>query len=215
MRYFAVIFDFDYTLADATPGIAACANHALTCLGYPARDVETIRKTVGLTLEETFSALTGLSDRDSAKRFRECFTEKADLIMTDSTALLPDTVPFLERLKTCGVKTGIFTNKNHYRIDEALRKYAIAHLIDCIVGFEDVVAKKPLPEGLLKAIGRLGAEKSRVLYVGDSLTDAKAAHAAGVDFAAVTTGTTEAHEFEAYPHVAVAESLTRLWEMMQ
>ena len=52
MPYEAVIFDFDYTLADATPGIVGCVNHALGVLGLADRPEEDIRRTVGMTLED-------------------------------------------------------------------------------------------------------------------------------------------------------------------
>ena len=32
----AVIFDFDYTLADSSSGVIACANYALAAMGLPA-----------------------------------------------------------------------------------------------------------------------------------------------------------------------------------
>ena len=47
----AVCFDFDYTLADCTDSIVAGFQHGLTRLGWPSRDRETVRKTVGFMLE--------------------------------------------------------------------------------------------------------------------------------------------------------------------
>ncbi len=40
MKYDAVIFDFDYTLGDATEAIYAGFVHGLTAMGYPAPDRE-------------------------------------------------------------------------------------------------------------------------------------------------------------------------------
>ena len=66
MKYKAVIFDFDYTLGDCTEGIAASVNHGLKKLGYEAGELEDIRKTIGLSLKETFSCLTGSRDQEEA-----------------------------------------------------------------------------------------------------------------------------------------------------
>jgi len=214
MKYTALIFDFDYTLADATPAIVECANYGLSRLGYQHRSADEIRKTVGMTLEETFHTLTGCADGEACRQFRDLFREKADAVMAYNTVLFPDTVPVLTKLKEAGIKTGIVTSKYHYRIDQVLHKYAVMHLIDLIVGFEDVPTAKPSPEGLLKAIDALNVEKDRVLYVGDTTIDAKAALNASVAFAAVTTGATAAAEFEAYPHVAIAINLTKLMEKL-
>ena len=62
MKYKAVIFDFDYTLGDCTEGIAASVNHGLKKMGYEAGELEDIRKTIGLSLKETFACLTGSRD---------------------------------------------------------------------------------------------------------------------------------------------------------
>ena len=50
----AVIFDFDYTLGDSSNGIALSINYALERLGYEAQKMDAIRKTIGLSLKETF-----------------------------------------------------------------------------------------------------------------------------------------------------------------
>jgi phosphoglycolate phosphatase-like HAD superfamily hydrolase len=42
-----IVFDFDGTLADTIPAISAAVNAALTSLGYPTRDGEHIRRSVG------------------------------------------------------------------------------------------------------------------------------------------------------------------------
>lgn len=206
------LFDFDFTLADATVGIVDSANYALSKLSFEPKDRDTIRKTVGLTLRESFSVLTGVKDETLAAKYVSFFAERADMVMTVNTVLFPDTVKSLEELKSRRLKTGIVTSKLHYRIDEVLKKFGIAGLIDCIVGFEDVETAKPSPEGLLKAISYFSVDKSKVLFIGDSLIDAKTAANASVDFAAVTTGTTEHLAFETLPNVLIAKNLTELLE---
>ena len=46
MDYKAVIFDFDYTLGDATDAIFAGFRHGFSVMGYPEPDRETVRHTV-------------------------------------------------------------------------------------------------------------------------------------------------------------------------
>ncbi len=211
MSYSAYVFDFDFTLADATPGIVASVNYGLEELGYPPAGVEPIRRTVGMTLKDTFAVLTGCNDEDTAVRFAALFRARADEVMTDNTTLLPGVAEVLAHLKAGGAKTAIVTSKFHYRIDQALAKHGCTHLIDHIVGLEDVAEAKPSPEGLLRAMDALGVGRGGTLYVGDSLIDARTAQNAGVDFAAVTTGTTVAGEFAGLPHVAVAGSMSALF----
>ena len=215
MKYSTYIFDFDYTLADATEGIVASFNYAFRTMGMDERPTDAIRKTVGLSLAESFRVLGGGDDKAEAERFTELFKIKADEVMAPSAELFPDTIAILTQLKAQGAGTAIVTSKLHYRIDDILGIYEIPHLIDCIIGFDDVAAHKPDPEGILKAVSQLGADISRTLYVGDTLVDARAAMAAGADFAAVTTGTTAAEEFAALPNIAVAASLAELFDKIK
>lgn len=210
MKYDTVIFDFDYTLADATIGIVTSFNHAFSKLEIPTCDTESIRKTVGLPIDEAFIRLTNNKSEILIDRFRNLFREKADEVMTKNTVLYKDTVETLENLKRNGLKTGIVTTKYRYRIVETLNTHGISDLVDIIVGGEDVKVPKPSPEGLLLAIDYLKTHRKKVLYVGDSLVDAKTAFGAGVDFAAVTTGTTKGSDFSQYPCIKVSENLTDL-----
>ena len=212
MRYSVYVFDFDYTLADATPGIVESINYALDQLGLGAGTRDEIRRTVGMTLQETFRVLTGIADNRLTDSFTAHFKDMADKVMADNTVLFDDTTKVLAELKQMNYNTAIVTSKFHYRINEVLFKYGISELIDYIVGFEDVTEAKPSPEGLLNVIRHFGIDKEEILYVGDNLIDADAAAKAGVDFAAVTTGTTTYHEFAEFPYVCVATSLSELFE---
>ncbi|MFR2408352.1 MAG: HAD family hydrolase [[Clostridium] symbiosum] len=64
--YKALVFDFDFTLGDSAAGIAASINYALGRLGYPEKEMEAIKKTIGLSLKNTFTALT--QNEDDGKR---------------------------------------------------------------------------------------------------------------------------------------------------
>ena len=48
MNYKAVLFDFDYTLGDATEAIVAGFTYAFREMGLPIPDRDSIRGTVGL-----------------------------------------------------------------------------------------------------------------------------------------------------------------------
>lgn len=210
----AVIFDFDYTLGDSTSGIVLSINHALEKLGYSAKDRESIRKTIGLSLKETFFALTGNHDEEEADLFSNYFKEQADLVMTDHTKLYCDAAEVLQSLKRDGCKIGIVTTKFHYRIEQILTKFGVLDLVDLIVGAEDVKIEKPDPEGLLWAIDALQLKRDDILYVGDSLVDAQTANNAQVGFAGVLTGTTAREQFQMYPHVFIGESLSDVYHFI-
>lgn len=206
----AYLFDFDYTLANSEKGIVMCFQHVFERNGFKGIDDEAIKKTIGLTLEEAFMLLTGIKDRETVAGYRKQYVEKADEVMVANTRLYPEVLPMLKRLKEEGAKTGIISTKYRYRIESTVSLYGMDELVDLIIGGEDVETAKPSPEGVLKALERLECSREKTLYIGDSLVDARTAENAGVHFAAVTTGTTTAADFEAVPHVKIMRDLSEL-----
>lgn len=207
----AIIFDFDYTLGDSTNGIALSINYALEKLGYKREELETIKKTIGLSLKDTYRELTQMDNLEEAELFSQLFKEKADQVMVENTQLYKGVKKVLGNLHEKGYKIAIVTTKFHYRIEQILTKFDATKWIDLIVGGEDVKEAKPNPEGLLYAITQLQVERDEILYVGDSLVDAKTAQNAGVDFAAVLTGTTTREEFDDFDKVFVGDSIEEVF----
>lgn len=203
----AIIFDFDYTLGDSTNGIVLSIHYALEKLGYEVPDTADIKKTIGLSLKETYFALTSETHPEEAEQFAKLFKEKADRVMVAHTELYAGVKDALQKLKAKGYKLAIVTTKFHYRIEQILSKFNANELIDMIVGAEDVRMEKPDPEGLLWAMEHLAAGNEEALYVGDSLVDAKTAANAKVRFAAVLTGTTTREDFRNYQSVYIGENV--------
>ncbi len=210
----AIIFDFDYTLGDSTNGIALSINYALEQLGYATKNLADIKRTIGLSLKETYHALTLRDNADEAEQFAKLFKEKADCVMVDNTELYHGVKDILQKLKEKGYKTAIVTTKFHYRIEQILSKFDAKELIDLIVGAEDVKVEKPNPEGLLWAIAHLNVGKDEVLYVGDSIVDAKTAENAGVEFAATLTGTTTRNDFGRYNSRYIGDSILDVYKFI-
>ncbi len=114
MAYKALLFDFDYTLGDSTNGIVLSVNYALVKLGHVQKSVEDIRKTIGLSLKDTYFALTGGNNINEEMLFSKHFKEKADEVMVDNTELYLNVKESLSCLRFHGCKTGIVTTKFHY-----------------------------------------------------------------------------------------------------
>lgn len=119
-----IVFDFDYTLGDSTHGIALSINYALTQLGHTTGDIDAIRKTIGLSLRETYFTLTGSRDSAMAEQFAKFFKEKDDEVMVPNTVLYAGVKETLVRLKDSGYRLAIVTTKFHYRIEQILYKFA-------------------------------------------------------------------------------------------
>ena len=212
MKYKAVVFDFDLTLADSTKGIYMCYKHTLKEFGYEIPTDEAIFKTIGMTLEQGFDQLTGSHDEERNFRMKQVYVKKADEVMVKNTFFYENTLAILQVLNNAGIKTGIVSTKFRYRIEDSFKLQAGSVTVDEIVGGGDVNAHKPDPEGLNLMIDRLGVDKEDVLYVGDSYIDAETAQNAGVDFGGVTTGSTSRETFEKYPHKIIADNLLELFQ---
>lgn len=210
MSYTTYLFDFDYTLADSSRGIVTCFRNVLTRHGYTQPTDDDIKRTIGKTLEDSFSILTGVTDAEQLTAFKKEYGKEADTHMTVNTLLFPETKAVLTALKEKGARIGIISTKFRFRIKELLDLHFPADFLDIIVGGEDVKTHKPSPEGLLSAIEQLHADKGETLYIGDSTVDAETALAAGVDFAGVTHGMTTAEELAQYPHRKIMSTLEEL-----
>lgn len=204
----AVIFDFDYTLADSSAGVEECVRYALAQMGLPPVAPESVQRTIGLSLAETFATLTG--QPSGAEAFVRLFVERAEVVMNERTRLLPAVPETIAWLQAQGLALGIVSTKFRRRIEERLRWAGLRDAFAVIVGGEDVARHKPDPEGLQCAMAALEILPAAVLYVGDSLTDAQTAVRAGVTFCAVLTGVTPADAFSAYPVYRVIQDLSEL-----
>jgi phosphoglycolate phosphatase len=210
VNYSIYLFDFDYTLADSEKGIVGSFHHTLKARGFAPVPDEHIRRTIGLPMEDAVRQITGLQDIAQVTAFIEEYRCFADTYMTPNTRFFPETIPTLQTLRARGAHTAVISTKTRSRIAEKFEQDGVMHLLDFIIGREDVAVPKPAPEGILCALQRLGGQKAETLYIGDSHIDARAAQNAGTDFAAVTTGTTTAAEFKSFPHVKIMKSLAEL-----
>jgi phosphoglycolate phosphatase len=213
-RFDAVIFDFDYTLADSSQGVAECINYALTELHLPPVTPAAAHRTIGLHLDDAFVQLAGERYVKQRDDFRLHFAHRADEVMNDLTQLFETVPETVLRLKNSDIKLAIVSTKFRYRIAEFLQRQQLLEAFDVIIGGEDVVRHKPDPEGLHQAVARLNCQYGKTLYVGDSVVDAVAARLAGIPFAAVLSGVTARAEFEGYPALAVVANLSQLSDLL-
>ena len=206
----AVIFDFDFTLADSSRGVVICFNHALSRLGLPESPGDAIARTIGLDLTTALAILAGEEQRPRGDEFLEHFMWKADEVMVDGTFFLPGASQVLKTLHAAGYPLGIVSTKGRRRIEGALDRDGLRGTVEVIVGGDDISRYKPDPEGLNKAAGLLGIPTGQCVYVGDSEVDARAAEAAGMPFIPVLSGTTPSEMFGKYPCKAVLSGVREI-----
>ena len=192
----AVVFDFDYTLVDASAGILPALALALEDIRHPVPDDAALRATIGLSLPQTLQALTGVTDSEVAARFEERFLYHAEVVereadVVESIVPLPGVALSLAALRAAGFRTAIASTKFALRIAQILEGLGLNGLFDAVVGAEDIEQgrTKPHPDVLLAATERLGVQPTDALYVGDHRVDVEAAARAGMGgFVGVLSG---------------------------
>lgn len=210
MKYTTYLFDFDYTLADSSRGIVICFRNVLERHGHTGISDEAIKRTIGKTLEDSFSILSGITTPETLAEYKKEYVKEADTYMTVNTFFFPETVTVLKILKSQGAQIGIISTKFRFRIREMVDQHFPKDFFDIIIGGEDVKQAKPDPQGIKKALRRLHRRKSETLYIGDSTVDAETAQAAKVDFVGVLNGMTTREELMVYPHRQILDNLSLL-----
>lgn len=195
----AVLFDFDFTLADSSEGVVECFAHGFERVGLPGADPLHVRHTIGLSLDEALDRLHGVRDEAIVAAFVEAFRARAEHVMVASTRWLDRAVETVSACREAGFATAICSTKRRSHVEGVLARDGVTGLFDAVIGADDVARPKPAPDSLRTALTRVGVEPGRALYVGDHPVDAQAAASAGVRFLAVLTGPSRQADFAAHP----------------
>jgi phosphoglycolate phosphatase/pyrophosphatase PpaX len=95
--------------------------------------------------------------------------------------LLPGAAKTLRRLKK-SYRLGIVTGGSKKRVLADLKRTRIQSFFDVVVCADDVVHRKPSPQGLRIALRALRIKPHQAIYVGDTQADYEMAHKARVTF---------------------------------
>jgi phosphoglycolate phosphatase len=183
----AVLFDFDGTLADTAPDLAAAVNRMRTDLGDDPLPLERLRPFASAGARGLLHAAFGLKPDDAEyKAMREEFLDLYAETCCLRTRLFPGIADLLEALRARDVRWGIVTNKAT-RFTEAIC-VALKLKPDCLACGDTTPHLKPHPASLLHAAEQLNLPPASCCYLGDDLRDMTAARAAGMRPIAVEWG---------------------------
>jgi phosphoglycolate phosphatase len=184
-----VAFDLDGTLADTAPDLAASLNHSLQALGRPEVAPDKVRGLIGHGVRALLKrglATSGDAPEALVDRALPVFVDHYRANIANFTRVYPGLEPALGALSGAGVKLAVCTNKIESLTLPLLDALGLTRRFDAVVGGDTLEVRKPDPRPLHEAIARAGG--GRAAYVGDSITDAETARAAGIPFLAVTFG---------------------------
>ncbi|WP_262378627.1 phosphoglycolate phosphatase [Luteimonas viscosa] len=214
----AMLFDLDGTLVDSAHGIAWAVNRTLAELGHPAADETLVRTWIGEGAR--FLLHRALRHAGADLPDGEAFDRVFALLMRHYAASLPRQAraypgadAALRGLRERGVAVALCTNKPQRFIDPLLEALDWRALFDGIVGGDTLPECKPSALPLLHLARALDAPVEACLMVGDSHTDAAAAHAAGMPLVLVDYGYHREFDLHGAGAVAVTGDLRMLLQM--
>ena len=189
------IFDLDGTLVDTAPDFKNSLNYMLKEINEETIELDEIRNLVGYGARELIRR-TAISKgiehddkkiNDMLKIFLLHYTHNID----DDSVLFKNVKSVLLFLKEKNIKLAVCTNKMEKLSNLLLEKLGVLHLFDFLVGGDSFPKGKPDPFPLLRICEELNISKSESIMVGDSITDLKSGHSAGMPVVLVEYGYTE------------------------
>lgn len=179
------IFDIDGTLIDTIDMYMPAMIDSLAQHGHPVapdKVEQTKHDLFGITGRDALR-LAGISEEEIPEMLKDWFDlayQRAD------RAKVIEGIP--EMLNTLAnredAKIAIATSKLADEYQEYfVNKYDFAKLFKVAITSADTKKHKPAPDPILAAMDKMGADPATTVYVGDTINDMKAAHAAGAKFA--------------------------------
>ncbi|MCW0207623.1 HAD-IA family hydrolase [Achromobacter veterisilvae] len=184
-----ILFDFDGTLADTAPDLAAAANRQRTRKGLEPMAYEALRPVASQGARGLLRVALGLApgDRDYEPT-RLQFLEDYAAGSTVHSKLFPGIEALLADIGRRGLSWGIVTNKVTYLTLPIVEFLDLTRDSAVLVCGDTTAHSKPHPLPLQHAASEAGFSVDRCVYVGDDLRDIQAAHAAGMPAVAAAYG---------------------------
>ncbi|MBU2552374.1 MAG: HAD family hydrolase [Proteobacteria bacterium] len=175
-----VIFDCDGVMFNSRRANEAFYNAIRRHFGLPPMDLGQIDYVHMATAEESVNyIIPDPALRAPAQAYRLTLDYRPFVRLMIMEPELRDVLAFLRP----GIKTAVSTNRSN-TIRPLLENFGLMDSFDMVVSSQDVTRPKPDPESVFLILDRLDVRPGDALFVGDSTTDADAAHGAGVELVA-------------------------------
>jgi phosphoglycolate phosphatase len=210
-----ILIDVDGTLVDSVPDLAYCVDEMMQRMGRPVHGEARVRDWVGNGVERLVRrALLGqLEGEPSGEDFERAYPLFLELY-ADNTAkrsrLYPGVREGIQTLKAAGFRLGCVTNKAARFTEPLLKDLGVRDAFEIVISGDTLPQKKPDPAPLLHAAEFFGVEPARALMIGDSVSDVKAARAAGFRIVCMSYGYNHGEDIRDCGPDAVIDDMTQL-----
>ena len=215
----AIVIDLDGTLLHTAPELAESANRMLRDMGRAPVSQDLLMSYIGNGIHWLVKrALTGdmHAEPDTA-----LFNQALPIFEKHYTELATQSKPFqnvvkgLDAMKAAGFRLGCITNKLARYTDPILKSSGLAPYFEIVVSGDTLPEKKPHPMPLLHSAKFFVVPIEQLLLVGDSLSDAQAARAAGCPIICVPYGYNHGEPVETLNVDAVIPDLAALMPLIK
>lgn len=189
MSYRAAIFDFDGTLCNTLPDLAAAGNYALEQLGFSTHDPEKYRYFVGEGVVRLMERILpeGHRDKDTVERLRKIYKEYYKTHIDLHTRPYDGIKELLALLWEKNVQLCVLSNKDDADT-KRLCKHFFPGVFEIVRGAQPDKPRKPAPDVPFEIAAELGCEPWEIVFVGDSKFDIQTANNARMDSCGVLWG---------------------------
>lgn len=207
-QYDAVAFDLDGTLIDSAPDITFALATALREAGLRAFALPEVRRWIGDGPDVLIGhALVAHGLGDASAELRAQLRESFDIATLQAPLARGTVFEGIDHVVTQLARVMplvVVTNKPTALAQAVLAAARLLPHVCAVFGADAPQQRKPAPHLLQAAARRLGVPPGRLLMVGDSPADVRAARAAGCGAAVVEWG---------YAHAAVQDDGLPLWRV--
>ena len=215
-----ILIDVDGTLVDSVPDLAYCVDEMMQAIGRPAYGEERVRDWVGNGVERLVRrALIGQLDGEpSDEDFQRAYPIFLDLYAENTSKrslLYPGVKEGLDWMKAKGYTLGCVTNKAAQFTEPLLRDLGVRDYFGLVVAGDTLPKKKPDPLPLLHAAEHFGVSPADSLMIGDSVSDVKAARAAGFSIVCMSYGYNHGQDIRDANPDAVIDSMVEIEGLLE
>lgn len=215
-----ILIDVDGTLVDSVPDLAFCVDAMMERLGGPPRGEAAVRNWVGNGVERLVRrALIGQLDGEPGEADFERALPIFLKLYAENTSrrslLYPGVREGIDYLNAAGYALGCVTNKAARFTEPLLRDLGVRDDFGIVVSGDTLPRKKPDPLPLLHAAEHFGVRPADALMIGDSVSDVKAARAAGFGIVCMSYGYNHGVDIRTADPDAVIDSMADLRELLE
>ena len=220
MRPKMILIDVDGTLVDSVPDLAYCVDAMMGRLGRPPHGEAKVRNWVGNGVERLvrralIGQLEGEPDEADFQRAYPIFLELYRDNTSRRSQLFPGVRDGLDWLQAAGYRLGCVTNKAAQFTEPLLRDLGVRDSFEIVISGDTLPRSKPDPLPLLHAADFFGVVPAEALMIGDSVSDVKAARAAGFRIFCMSYGYNHGQDIRDYHPDAVMDALTEVKGLLE